>query len=128
MVLVVGWLATTAHEFGSANFALGTSVFIALGVYAFAAAAEGRRIAVNVERKLRQGLLVHNMELASMAMQDDLTQLFNRRYFFDRLERDLQTAIGFERPLGVMVLDVDGLKELNETHGHGVGDRLLASF
>jgi len=128
LMLVGGWFAVTFDDLGSVQFLLGTSIFVALGVYAFGAAAQARRIAVNLERKLRHGLLVHNMELASMAMQDDLTQLFNRRYFFNRLERELQTAMGFQRPLAVMVMDLDCLKQVNDSHGHRVGDRLLASF
>jgi diguanylate cyclase (GGDEF)-like protein len=63
-----------------------------------------------------------------MAMRDDLTQLFNRRYFFERLERELQTAKGFGRPLGVAIIDLDSMKHVNNTHGHAAGDRLLAAF
>jgi diguanylate cyclase (GGDEF)-like protein len=128
VLLVGGWLAAAVHEFPGVNFALTTAIFAFLGIYAFATAARGRRISVNMERKLRIGLLVHNMELANMAMQDDLTQLFNRRYFFERLERELQTARGFERPLAVMVIDLNCMKAVNDTYGHAMGDRLLAAF
>jgi diguanylate cyclase (GGDEF)-like protein len=63
-----------------------------------------------------------------MAMRDDLTQLFNRRYFFERLERELQTAKGFQRPLSVLLIDMDSLKELNDTYGHRAGDIALEAF
>ncbi|MDO8615665.1 MAG: GGDEF domain-containing protein [Dehalococcoidia bacterium] len=128
VLLVVAWAITTAHEFPRADFFLHSAVLVLLGAYAYIAAARARRIAVNLERRLRHGLLVHNMELANMAMQDDLTQLFNRRYFFDRLERELQTALGFERPLAVIVVDLDSMKSVNDTCGHRVGDQLLAAF
>ena len=128
VLLIAGWALATFREFPKTDFFLDTAILSGLGTYAFVAAARTRRIAVNLERRLRHGLLVHNMELANMAMQDDLTQLFNRRYFFDRLERELQTATGFERPLSVIVIDLDSMKSVNDTCGHRVGDQLLAGF
>ena len=83
---------------------------------------------MNTEKRLRLDLLVHNIELETMAMRDDLTQMFNRRYFFDRLERELQTARGFQRPLCVLLIDVDRLKAVNDTYGHRAGDEALANF
>jgi diguanylate cyclase (GGDEF)-like protein len=68
------------------------------------------------------------MELENMAMQDDLTQLFNRRYLFERLERELETAKAFKRPLSVIVIDLDLMKQVNDNFGHRVGDELLSSF
>lgn len=128
VLLVAGWLAASVPAFPSVHFALTTAIFAFLGIYAFAAAAKARHISVNLERKLRIGLLVHNMELANMAMQDDLTQLFNRRYFFERLERELQTAHGFDRPMAVMMIDLNCMKAVNDTYGHAMGDKLLAAF
>jgi diguanylate cyclase (GGDEF)-like protein len=81
-----------------------------------------------MEKRLRLDLLVHNMELENMAMRDDLTRLFNRRYFFDRLERELETARGFQRPLSVLLVDVDQLKAVNDTYGHRTGDEVLTNF
>jgi diguanylate cyclase (GGDEF)-like protein len=129
LLLIGGWAAITVHHgWGSAEFLVDTFVLSLLGAFAFLAAARTRRIAVNTEKRLRLGLLVHNMELENMAMQDDLTQLFNRRYFFDRLERELQTARAFKRPLSVVLVDLDSMKFVNDTHGHRVGDELLQAF
>lgn len=58
-------------------------------------------------------------------MRDDLTHLCSRRYFYDRLQRDLEDARGFLRPLGVLVVDVDGLERINDSHGRKVGDAVL---
>jgi diguanylate cyclase (GGDEF)-like protein len=85
-------------------------------------------MSVNMEKRLRLDLLVHNMELENMAMRDDLTRLFNRRYFFERLERELETARGFQRPVSVLLVDVDQLKAVNDTYGHTTGDEVLANF
>jgi diguanylate cyclase (GGDEF)-like protein len=128
VLLVAGWLAMALEDTSLTHLVTTTAIFGGLGAYAFLAAARGRRVAVNLERKLRLGLLVHNMELESMAMQDDLTQLFNRRYLFERLDRELQTARAFDRPLSVIVLDMDLMKSVNDTYGHRAGDELLAKF
>ena len=127
-LLLAGWAAVAAQHFGEPAMFIDTGVLVALGTYALVAAAHSRRTAVGFEKQLRMGLLVHNMELQNMAMQDDLTQLFNRRYFFDRLERELQTAQAFNRPLSVIVADLDTLKAVNDTYGHRVGDELLSEF
>jgi diguanylate cyclase (GGDEF)-like protein len=128
VLLVMGWIALSVPHFGSSQWLVETIVLAALGAYAFVAAAKTRKTAVSLEKKLRLDLLVHNVELENMAMRDDLTQLFNRRYFFERLERELQAAKGFSRPLSVMIIDLDDLKLVNDTCGHKVGDEALTNF
>lgn len=128
ILLIVGWIALAIPHFGSTQFVLETIVLASLGTYAFVAASKTRRTAVALEKKLRLDLLVHNVELENMAMRDDLTQLFNRRYFFERLERELQVADGFKRPLSIMALDLDSMKLVNDTYGHKMGDNVLHSF
>jgi diguanylate cyclase (GGDEF)-like protein len=109
-------------------FFLDTAVFFGVALFAFMAAAVSRREAVKEEKRLRLRLLVHNMELENMAIRDELTQLFNRRYLFERLERELQTAKGFQRPLAFITIEVTSLDQVNHTDGHAAGDQLLAAF
>jgi diguanylate cyclase (GGDEF)-like protein len=129
VLMVCVWLLIVVRTSNNAtDFALGTAALLGLGLYSFTFSARSRRAAVNAEKRLRLGLLVHNMELENMAMQDDLTQLFNRRYFFDRLERELETANAFHRPLSVILIDLDEMKSTNDSYGHRTGDELLRSF
>jgi diguanylate cyclase (GGDEF)-like protein len=72
--------------------------------------------------------LRHSTELHQMATQDELTKLFNRRDFFASLEKELKAAWRSHKPLGLIILDVDNLKLINDTYGHNVGDAVLANL
>ncbi|UCF09870.1 MAG: PAS domain S-box protein [Candidatus Bipolaricaulota bacterium] len=64
-------------------------------------------------------------ELRDQAMRDPLTGLYNRRHFNRVLEEEITHSTGDERSLAFLMIDVDRLKEINDTHGHQVGDRVL---
>jgi diguanylate cyclase (GGDEF)-like protein len=66
--------------------------------------------------------------LGEQALRDELTGLPNRRAWYGHLEHAVARARRTRRPLSVLVLDVDGLKEANDRHGHDAGDRLLKSM
>jgi diguanylate cyclase (GGDEF)-like protein/PAS domain S-box-containing protein len=61
-------------------------------------------------------------ELTYLSNHDSLTGLFNRTYFDNSFKRLLESG-GF--PLSIMVADLDGLKQVNDTLGHGAGDRMI---
>lgn len=63
--------------------------------------------------------------LAHDAMHDVLTGLPNRNMFHDRLYHALASARRYGRMAGVLYIDLDGFKEVNDSYGHAVGDRLL---
>jgi diguanylate cyclase (GGDEF)-like protein len=109
------------------EFLTAVSAFAALEILGFACVYMSRRRLEESQRRYQARLFIRTLELQDMAMRDDLTQLFNRRYFYNRLEREMEQARNFHRPLAVVVLDVDGLKALNDTYGHKAGDLLLAS-
>jgi diguanylate cyclase (GGDEF)-like protein len=67
-------------------------------------------------------------ELRTLAAIDDLTNVYNRRYFFDQLDREVSAASRYSTPVSVLILDLDGLKNLNDSFGHGVGDEALRTL
>jgi diguanylate cyclase (GGDEF)-like protein/PAS domain S-box-containing protein len=67
-------------------------------------------------------------ELRHLATTDPLTGACNRRYFFERFAVEWTRAGRHGRPLSVMMVDVDRLKEINDCHGHAAGDRTLVSL
>jgi diguanylate cyclase (GGDEF)-like protein len=64
-------------------------------------------------------------ELEQLADTDTLTPLPNRRAFMRRLESVVQYAARHETPAAVLYIDLDGLKRINDDHGHHVGDAVL---
>jgi diguanylate cyclase (GGDEF)-like protein len=64
-------------------------------------------------------------QMRYLADHDPLTQLPNRRAFMRELERTVAEATEADSPLALIVLDLDGLKALNDMHGHATGDDCL---
>lgn len=66
--------------------------------------------------------------LLEMAQYDMLTGLPNRRLFYDRLELAMERAKRYQCLLGLIFLDMNRFKEINDTYGHGTGDEVLVCF
>jgi diguanylate cyclase (GGDEF)-like protein len=66
--------------------------------------------------------------LESQARTDDLTGLFNRRHFHERLGEELARASRDHASVGLVLLDVDDFKQVNDGHGHAAGDETLRAF
>lgn len=64
-------------------------------------------------------------ELSHLALIDDLTHLPNRRHFDLQLDRRLAELNRFGWPFGVLMIDLDNFKQVNDGHGHHVGDQVL---
>jgi len=63
--------------------------------------------------------------LRQQSIRDSLTDLFNRRYMEETLERELSRAARSQKPVGIIMLDVDHFKHINDTNGHHIGDSVL---
>jgi diguanylate cyclase (GGDEF)-like protein len=81
--------------------------------------------AMNEVQAGKEELRHKNEELQRLATQDVLTGCLNRRAFMDAAAPMLDSAVRDGSALGCLMLDIDHFKSINDTHGHGVGDRVI---
>jgi diguanylate cyclase (GGDEF)-like protein len=88
------------------------------------------RLAITVAEHVALALSNLNLRetLRQQAIRDPLTNLFNRRYMEESLEREVSRAARHESALGIMMLDIDHFKQINDTFGHSAGDTLLRAI
>jgi diguanylate cyclase (GGDEF)-like protein len=67
-------------------------------------------------------------EVADLALIDDLTGVANRRQLLRRLSEECAIAQRTHEPFAILVIDLDGFKEINDSHGHAAGDACLQHF
>lgn len=79
-------------------------------------------------REQNERLEEKNAELERLSLHDPLTEIYNRRYFDTRLGEEIAFARRSERPLALLMLDLDQFKEYNDRHGHVAGDQILVAF
>ena len=70
-------------------------------------------------------IAIENARLYRYAVTDEMTRLYNHRFFQQRLEEELLRADRYENHVSLIILDVDHFKQFNDTYGHPEGDRVL---
>jgi diguanylate cyclase (GGDEF)-like protein len=75
---------------------------------------------------MQRGLV--KKKIPELAIIDELTGIYNRRYLKLRLEEELARADRLKKPLSVILLDLDHFKLINDTLGHSTGDEVIAKF
>ncbi|WP_375203004.1 PleD family two-component system response regulator [Hyphococcus sp.] len=87
------------------------------------------RVSTQLRRKRYVDQLRSSFQVSlEMAVTDQLTGLYNRRYLASHLSAMFDRAYWTGRPLSVMILDIDHFKEVNDKHGHDMGDLVLKEF
>jgi diguanylate cyclase (GGDEF)-like protein len=67
----------------------------------------------------------YHEEIYRMTIIDGLTQAFNKRYFIENLEKEIPRCTRHQRPLSLLMFDIDHFKKINDEHGHLTGDFVL---
>ena len=87
------------------------------------------RARTQVRKRRYTERLRDNVQMSiEMAITDALTSLFNRRYMESHLGTLVEQASARNKPLAVLVLDIDYFKSINDSHGHDAGDDVLREF
>lgn len=95
------------------------------GSLAYVLSAIARNRMVEVERAYSAHLEALSLRLRGMAFRDSLTGLYTHRYFYDQLVHEVERSLRYGHPLSLLMIDLDRFKELNDTYGHLMGDKLL---
>jgi diguanylate cyclase (GGDEF)-like protein/putative nucleotidyltransferase with HDIG domain len=115
--------AALAEDSASAKQAMVIAYAIGLGLIAFFVVVIAR-----ISSRLHRVRAAEFEAMATMASTDPLTELRNHRAFHDDLARELQRAARGPTPLSLVMLDLDGLKIVNDTLGHQAGDKRLRAL
>ncbi|MDD5717111.1 MAG: diguanylate cyclase [Sulfuricurvum sp.] len=73
-------------------------------------------------------LEIKNRTLSKLSNLDHLTKIYNRRCTERALSKELSRAKRYEKPLSILILDVDNFKNINDTYGHNAGDKVLKNI
>ena len=116
---LLGALTTTGGGFSYMHFSPVQSVVVLVLVF--------------LSMSLNFGFLLMAMdrlrnEVADLALLDDLTGVGNRRYLLQRLTEECARSERSGEPFSLLVIDLDGFKAVNDTHGHAAGDACLQHF
>jgi diguanylate cyclase (GGDEF)-like protein len=69
--------------------------------------------------------MLHFQDIKELSVTDELTSVYNRRYFQERLLQQQQLSERYLHPYSLVFLDIDHFKQFNDTHGHAAGDHVL---
>lgn len=119
----------------SAALRSGISARIGIDIGVFQVASEEQNAFEDEDVRMLELLLGHASEainrirlteqLQEQALRDPLTGVYNRRHFNQVIELEIGRSKRYSHPIGFLMIDIDGFKEINDRHGHQVGDEVL---
>ncbi len=114
----------SGSQLGLFDIAGGFFFLVTLAIATFSTASILHSYSRQVDRTI---LRLHDQadRLATLANTDPLTGLANRRFLLDQLDREVERARRYHRPLCLVYIDLDGFKAVNDRHGHLFGDGVL---
>lgn len=117
-LLLNGWSAWLA------SFAF----LVYLGLMGEVILRSAQRLVTRERQRATEIFMDREAKLEDIALRDDLTQLQNRRFFYERLQKEVRATEASRRQMSIAMLDVDDLKAINDEFGHQVGDVVLRQF
>lgn len=104
------------------NLSYTKSLIIILGILSLMITAGVFMVSV---KKLKQSIDDSNKEIERLAVTDELTGLYNRRYFFRKLDEEFERTRRYGQTLSLIITDIDNFKSYNDRYGHQAGDTIL---
>lgn len=104
------------------SFMIVKGVLIPLGMLTITA---GVFMLIRNQRKVHHELEANKQTFEMLSITDQLTGLYNSRYFYEQLQKEIQRSQRYGRPLSVLLIDIDDFKKHNDSFGHIEGDRVL---
>lgn len=108
--------------------AVGTGPFAGAGAFTGLVAAQMYVVACSVSGLTAAALMADLIGKQRLALHDSLTGLANRRLLLSRTAMSLELLARHREAIGVVFIDLDGFKAINDTHGHAVGDHVLVEI
>lgn len=121
------WLGDAQHVFFAMGIILLWAVGLEAGRDAYRQFADGVRWGAINQETSRQ-LDEFNRQLSTIAIHDKLTGLYNRHFIVEQLEMQHDLFVRYGTVCSVVLLDIDHFKQVNDIHGHSVGDEVLVAF
>lgn len=87
-----------------------------------------RRMQIASYHRFKARLVMQLTDLQELVYRDEMTGLFNRRHFYEVLKIEVEKTRLSRQPLAILIMDLDGLKAINDEYGHGIGDEILTNL
>jgi diguanylate cyclase (GGDEF)-like protein len=130
VLLLTCWALLSIGIFYNLDFEQATSMVTICFSVVLAGSFIGR---LTEKARVEQFEVMHELEqknklLATMSLNDPLTGLYNRKYFNELVEHEIARSMRYNHPLGLILINVDNLYQINIEHGHKLGDEVLIAL